>query len=129
LSVKIGCHCGAVIVDQTDDLPFKGHLIPDQEWFATYDAIDDQVINPIADGRLRREVAYRLARTIISRPAREMWQCTACGRLYIDDFRGRLRCFLPEHENPDFEVLRSRAKPAEQVAPPEPAGEKRSQGS
>ena len=79
--MKIGCECGAVIVDQTDDLPHKAHLIPDQEWFATYDAIDDEVIDPMADGRLSKEAAYHHSRRIISRSARLLWQCRACGRL------------------------------------------------
>src|SRR6185437_4088974 len=73
--VKIGCHCGASIIDQTDDLPHKGHLIPDQEWFATYDAIDDEVIDPVAGGQLGTEAAYHRARDIIGRSARLMWQC------------------------------------------------------
>jgi len=110
--LKLGCHCGAVIVDQTDDLPQKGHLIPDQEWFATYDAIDDEVINPLAEGQLSREEAYHLARQIISRQARLMWQCQACGRLYIDDQQNELQCYVPESEQTAREILRSRERPA-----------------
>jgi hypothetical protein len=119
--VKIGCHCGASVVDQTDYLPHKGHLIPDQEWFTTYDAIDDQVIDPVADGRLSKEEAYHLARCIISRFARLMWQCRECGRLYIDGLDGQLRCFTPESEQADREILRSKQRPAELVAAPDPA--------
>lgn len=103
--MKIGCHCGASIVDQTDDLPYKGHLTPDQVWFATYDAIDDEVIDPVADGRLGREAAYHHARRIISRAARRMWQCRVCGRLYIDGRDGQLRCFVPEGDSVDHKVL------------------------
>jgi hypothetical protein len=112
--VKIGCHCGAVIVDHTDDLPHKGHLIPDQEWFATSDAIDDEVIDLVAEGRLNKEAAHRLVLQIIRRPARLMWQCPACGRLYVDSLDGQLRCFVPEGEPADHEILRSRPSQAEQ---------------
>ena len=119
--MKIGCHCGAVIIDQTDDLPHKGHLIPDQEWFATYDAIDDEVIDPMADGRLGKEAAYHQARQIIGRSARLMWQCRACGRLYIDGLDGKLRCFVPEGEPTDREVLRSRPSRVEPGVAPDPA--------
>jgi hypothetical protein len=115
--VMIGCHCGAVIVDQTDDSPHKGHLTPDQEWFATYDALDDEVIDPVATGRLGKEAAYHLARRIISRSARLMWQCRACGRLYIAGLAGQFRCFVPEGEPVDREVLRSRPSKAEPGAP------------
>jgi len=109
--VKIGCHCGEVIVDQADDLPYKGHLVPDQVWFANYDAIDDEVIDPLADGQLDKKSAYRLARLIISRSSRLMWQCAACGRLYIDGLDWQLRCFVPEGEPPDRDVLRNRPNP------------------
>jgi hypothetical protein len=110
--VKIGCHCGASIIDQTDDLPYKGHLIPDQEWFATYDAIDDEVIDPVSGGQLSNKEAYRRTREIISRQARLMWQCRACGRLYIDGVDGQLRCFVPEGEQSDCEILRSKPSPS-----------------
>lgn len=119
--MKIDCYCGVSIIDQTDDLPYKGHLIPDQEWFATYDAIDDEVIDPVAGGRLGMEAAYHRARQIISRSARLMWQCRACGRLYIDGVDGRLRCFVPEGEQPDREVLRSGQRHADPGAAPDRA--------
>lgn len=117
--MKIDCRCGASIIDETDDLPHKGHLLPDQAWFATYDAIDDEVIDPMADGRLGKEAAYHLARRIISRSARLMWQCRACGRLYIDGRDGQLRCFVPEGEPADREVLRGEQRDAEPRAAPD----------
>ena len=88
-------------------------MIPDQEWFATYDAIDDEVIAPLAAGRLGKEAAYHLARQAISRSARLMWQCRVCGRLYIDGCDGQLRCFVPEGEPADREILRSSPSQAE----------------
>ena len=106
--MKIGCQCGASIVDQTDDLPHKGHLIPDQEWFATFDAIDDEVIDPLGAGLIDKQTAYRLARRIISRTARLMYQCHECGRLYIDDRSGNLHCYLPNDEGSPKEILSSR---------------------
>jgi hypothetical protein len=111
--VKIGCHCGEVIVDQTDDLPYKGHLVPDQEWYTNFDALDGEVIDPVVGGRLGNKAAYRAARLVISRSARLMWQCSACGRLYIEGLDEQLRCFVPEGEHPDRELLRSRPSQAE----------------
>ena len=110
--MKIGCQCGETIFDITDYVPNKAHLIPDQDWFPTYDAIDDEIIDPIADGRLGKEAAYMLARQIISRSARLMWQCATCGRLYIDDIRGNLQCYVPEREQTDREILRGNTKRA-----------------
>jgi hypothetical protein len=111
--VKISCHCGTSIIDQSDDLPHKGHLIPDQEWFAALSAIDGEVIDPLAGGQLGQETAYHRVRQIISRSARLMWQCRSCGRLYIDGPEGQLRCFLPDGEPTDREVLRGSARKTE----------------
>jgi hypothetical protein len=114
--VKIGCHCGEVIVDQTDDLPFKAHWVPDQEWYVNAEALDVEVIDPVADGRLGKQTAYRQARLVISRSARFMWQCAACGRLYLEGLDEQLRCFVREGDPLDREVFRSRPSQAEQGA-------------
>ncbi|MGL6072671.1 MAG: hypothetical protein ACRC8S_00790 [Fimbriiglobus sp.] len=106
--MKIGCHCGATIFDQTDDLPQKGHLIPDQEWFAVYDEMDS-LIDQIVAGNMSQEQAYHKSREIISRNAREMWQCVECGRLYIDGVDRQLYCFAPEGELVHKEILRNRS--------------------
>src|SRR5947208_1727106 len=111
--MKLGCHCGATIFDHTDDLPQKGHLIPDQEWFATYDAMDDEVIVPLLDGKIDKEKAFRLSRGVISRASRLMYQCSACGRLYIDDKQGVLHCYLPSDDTTSKEILRSRGGQSE----------------
>jgi hypothetical protein len=106
--MKIGCHCGELIIDQTDDLPHKGHLIPDQEWLAVWDAIDDKIIDPLAAGQIEKEAAYRLTRHILGRAARLMYQCRSCGRLYIDDLEGNLHCYAPASEDVSHEILRNR---------------------
>lgn len=108
MDVKIPCHCGAVIIDQTDDLPHKAHLIPDQEWFATCDTIDHAIIDLMAAGQLDKEAAYHLTRRILSRATRLLWQCHACGRLYIDDPHKGLQCYAPESEQTSREILRGR---------------------
>jgi len=105
--MKIRCTCGSVILDGTDDLPQKGHVVPDQEWFSTFDALDE-MIDATAEARMSKEVAYHRAREILSRSARLMWQCRMCGRLYIDDRDRQLRCFTPDGEPIDREILRSR---------------------
>ncbi len=72
--MKIGCRCGESIIDRSDDLPLKAHLIPDQLWFDTFDAIDDEIINAIASDRMSREAGYRGVRQIIGHRSRLMWQ-------------------------------------------------------
>ena len=103
--MKIKCYCGSLIIDQTDYLPWKGHLIPDQKWFSTFNAIDE-LIDAVANGQMGKEDAYNRARTILRRSSRLMWQCRECGRLHIDGSDGQLRCFMPEGDPIDREVLR-----------------------
>ena len=105
--MKIGCYCGATILDSTDCLPTKGHLIADEEWFSVYDAIDDEVVDPVSTGKMTAEEAHMKSRRILSSRSWLMWQCSTCGRLYIDDLNGKLQCYVPEHPETDRQVLRS----------------------
>ncbi len=72
--MKIGCYCGTVISDNTDYLPHKGHLIPDQNWFDTFDAVDD-VIDRVVAGQITKEDAYSDAREAIGKSARMVYEC------------------------------------------------------
>ena len=103
--MKIKCYCGSLIIDVADNLPWKGYLTPDQGWFSIFDAIN-KLIDAVANGRMEKEAAYHRASSIIIRSSRHMWQCPTCGRLYIDGSDGQLRCFMPEGDLIDREVLR-----------------------
>jgi hypothetical protein len=102
------CHCGHTIKDNTDCLRQKGHLTPDQDLYVVWDGMDEQVIDPVASGQLSVNDAYVLSRKLMSSPARAMYQCFECGRLYIDGPDGKQNCFLPESDATDKEILRSR---------------------
>ncbi|KWO50040.1 hypothetical protein [Burkholderia territorii] len=75
--MKISCTCGTVIVDQTDYLANKGHLVADEDW-------EDFV----ESSRSRGEIDQSFVR--------HCYQCTSCGKLYVDDHDRRLLTFLPE---------------------------------
>jgi hypothetical protein len=105
--MKIGCHCGATIRDQTDSLPHKGHLIPDQERFPVYDGID-AVIDDVAAGRTDVKTAYTRIRNILGTAARQVYQCKVCGRLFVDDRQHQLHAFAPASAETCKEILRSR---------------------
>jgi hypothetical protein len=75
--MKIRCSCGEVIVDQTDYISNKARLIADQDW-------EDFLVGAGNTGK----ADWSLSRAI--------YQCGACGRLYVDDQDGNLRSFLPE---------------------------------
>ena len=64
--MKIRCDCGNPIVDQTDALPYKAHLIPDQDWFTLLDAIDD-AIETIALHPQQQEREMMRLRTLVGR--------------------------------------------------------------
>jgi hypothetical protein len=105
--VKITCDCGALIVDSTDDLPHKAHFIPDQRWNALFEALDEQVIDALANRRLDHDAAYRRVRELLIGAVRLMWQCRKCGRLYIDDAQQQLHAYAPADEASSKEILRA----------------------
>src|SRR5438067_1027688 len=105
--MNIGCSCGAVILDVTDYLPHKGHLIPDQNWFDTYDAVDE-IIDRLTSGQITKEDAYWQARRAIGRSARMVYECHECGRLYIDDRKRNLQCYIPQQRESSKEILREK---------------------
>ena len=80
LSMKIGCVCGAVIVDQTDFLSCKAHLVADQDWF-----------DFVESSELHGQIDQSFVRTC--------YQCMSCGRLYVDDCNRQLVRFVPETAN------------------------------
>jgi len=105
--MKIGCPCGGVIYDQTDSLPDKAHLIPDQEWFPTFDAID-VVIDDVIAKRADADTAYIAIRRILGKAARHVYQCRTCARLFVDDRQRQLHAFTLKPEDTCTEILRNR---------------------
>jgi hypothetical protein len=61
--------------------------------------VDSQVIDALASVQLQQVDAYRLSREIIRRASPLVWQCRACGRLFIDDIEGTLQSYLPATED------------------------------
>ncbi len=106
--MKIECACGALIVDQTDDLPHKAHVIPDQEWNAVLEAIDAAIEQSGPSAR-EKEAACMAVRTLLIRTARQAWQCAACGRVYVDDREHHARELVPADDAVPRELFRSRA--------------------
>ncbi len=106
--MKFLCPCGAVIVDQTDYLSYKGHLFPDQNWFDTHDAIDSEVIDKLAAGQITREEAHTQVDTVLDRFVRMVYECRDCGRLFIDDRNHELQSYVPESKDAPKELLRNK---------------------
>jgi hypothetical protein len=107
--MKIGCHCENTIFDQTDDMPNKAHLIPDQRWNEMWDALEDQVLTAVARGTLSpNDACFEAMRIALGAGMRLMWQCASCGRLYIDDRDGNLQCYVPSSAETNKQILRAR---------------------
>ena len=107
--MKIHCPCGELVVDQTDALPSKAHVIPDQDFFRLLDAIDEAV-EQSGPAPTEREAACMRVRRLVTEITRRAWQCRACGRLFVD--RGRsLQVFVPEGDDPEREIFRVRPDP------------------
>ncbi|TAL00821.1 MAG: hypothetical protein EPO07_09185 [Verrucomicrobia bacterium] len=105
--MKIRCQCGTLIADNTDDLPHKAHLIPDQEWFPVFDAID-AVIADVAAGRSDADSAQTRFRSILGTASRPAYQCRQCGRLFVLDRQNTFFPFAPTEADTDREILRGR---------------------
>ncbi|HTE42847.1 MAG TPA: hypothetical protein VK629_18640 [Steroidobacteraceae bacterium] len=75
--MKFNCPCGGIIVDQTDYLSFKGHLVADRDW--------EDFANS-SESRERIDSTY----------VRVCYQCPKCGRLHLENTDGDLRSFVPE---------------------------------
>lgn len=93
--MKIDCTCGATIHDAADGQRGKAHIIPDKALHPLLDAFDDVLLNRCAT-EPEREAACSHLRSLLTKATRQTWQCTTCGRLYLDDAGRRLNAYAPE---------------------------------
>lgn len=91
--MKISCICGSRIIDTSDNLPNKAHLVPDQDFDAACLGED-----PIP-AELRRW-------DDVTDQVRSIWQCEDCGRLCLDGPNG-LVWFRAESGAPAAGLLQS----------------------
>jgi hypothetical protein len=109
---KIGCICGHVILDQTDDLPYKATLLPDahnDEYWSLVNLEIQSYFDAISAGSLNDWLAARglsfsgissnhgsiLRRrlsSLYSNFSKDVYECESCGRLHVE-FEGNR--FLP----------------------------------
>lgn len=92
--MKISCQCGCLIVDGTDSLPHKAHIVADRDWFDLLEGID-AVIENCGKGEEKRGKACMRVRELLVGKTRSAWQCSGCGMLYLDDGAGGLCRFKP----------------------------------
>jgi hypothetical protein len=105
--MKFECHCGQLLIDQTDDLSCKGHFQSDQTWNALWDEIETRVIGRLADRKLTFEMAAMQLRQTFGDATRVAYQCPACGRLYLNDRHGTLHCYVPQDKATSKQILQA----------------------
>ena len=102
---KLRCTCGHIIRDQTDQLPYKATVLPDElrgsffAWVAeeTQSYVEAALANAVGDWLLAKgykadyvalklrhgEVLYDHIANKSRELRRDVYQCTACLRLYV----------------------------------------------
>lgn len=128
---KLVCRCGNSIVDQTDFLPHKAEVLSDQDseriWDAAADSIADFFSRSTAEARRgwitshlhAREgaepdaasVAYQIMKRGPHRFGRTLYECSGCGRLWLQARPGENRwiSYTPDEQG-ERGVLRSAAE-------------------
>lgn len=102
--MKFMCSCGHVITDQTDNLPYKGHLRPDTSKEGMIETLDHSISNLVASveaGETLEQLKNRYfnhnypsglsRKTMFFDSISKIWddelliyECSNCGRLAID---------------------------------------------
>jgi hypothetical protein len=101
----LGCKCGHIIHDTTDNIPYKGHVLPDVH--ATFfDWLAEETQSYVVAAQAERVEQWLLDRgygqdyvdlkpshgkvlhdhihTQFCKLRRHMYECEACGRIYMD---------------------------------------------
>lgn len=92
--MKFLCPCNYQFIDQTDDLPYKGYIYPDQSRETLYDAIDNIFDNKKPADEL--EFDRMISDIVLPIGGRTIYQCPECGRIHIKEDNGRISSFAPE---------------------------------
>jgi hypothetical protein len=115
--MKIFCECGHIIHDNTDCINNKARFTADQDSFDLCDKIEEQIkklvtsieyatSNKIDVDVLIEDTMTDVSDTIIDY-GRTIYQCSGCGRLFIDDNQFHTHVFIPEDNSVPKDLMRS----------------------
>lgn len=89
---RLMCKCGHIIHDSTDYISYKGHIMADQDEGDYFDRAEEIIKSDNPDkNSLMCDFLCEINDKII-------YQCTECGRLYIEG-KEQYYCFKPEKHN------------------------------
>lgn len=100
-------------------MPYKAHLFSNQDWFDLLDAIDDALEKTYPTLR-DKDAACSEARTLLNKLSRLAWQCTVCGKIYVENDQRALQQFAPVTEPGDLRLFSSKSH-KEDSGPMEPS--------
>jgi hypothetical protein len=100
LMSKFSCTCGHVIRDQTDNLPYKGQILKNQDWESffsrTVDTLTEYLAGvrsgdlaewhhkwPFLRGKTDNHVAWPLLGWFWRKFSVDVYECEQCGRLWV----------------------------------------------
>ncbi|WP_221089965.1 hypothetical protein [Deinococcus aquaedulcis] len=117
--MKFACPCGEVIRDQTDFLPHKAHLLPDQSLEKFEDElwllVEQLRLKPVGSGQKALWDGMVRLRSLY---LRALYQCPVCGRLNVDSLdHQRGYSFVPEEEGTPCNLLATSTRAARDDAP------------
>ena len=88
----IECICGNQIKDVSDGIRYKAKYISDKDWFYILDKAESLIESDEPD----KEKLCREFQNIMFQKTKDMYQCTECGRLFVDNKDRVLSRFTPE---------------------------------
>lgn len=93
--MKLQCPCGEFICDNTDEIPYKGHVFADQDFFTILESIELCISLSAAEPGAVEKAKSDANDALISK-TRGIWRCESCGRVAIDDASCRVYWYRPE---------------------------------
>jgi len=101
---KLRCPCGHVIADNTDSIPYKARILPDENEAAFFGRFEEALrallevsSAPARERWLARfgfgslpasvtsvEMCLDLVSSLLAELSRDCYECTACGRLHVE---------------------------------------------
>lgn len=78
-------------------------MIPDKKWLELWDAIDAAIEQTDNTPEAKEAACMHLRKTKFFSP---MWECSSCGKLYIDQPDGTTKTYSPDNQqfNKAFDV-------------------------
>jgi hypothetical protein len=116
---KLGCQCGNVMSDVSDNLPYKAQLVPDQYFYDFFERIESAIkdlIEATRNGKREEWVMKnfnfppypldlrdeQMISDIFGKYyfdlKKDIFQCEKCGRIHIEKERNHFVSFLPEDD-------------------------------